>query len=103
MPWLETETLFSSTIKAATETTRPDSSVELDLRVVDMGEAGRQEIWRRGSHCITRVITKHGGMCPSPIVERQPSTCKPCFLLESPVTMTSLFKTHNASRVFRLC
>jgi len=61
MPWLETETLFSSTIKAATETTRPDSSVELDLRVVDMGEAGRQEIWRRGSHCITRVITKHGG------------------------------------------
>ncbi|KAH9870942.1 hypothetical protein J1614_006514 [Plenodomus biglobosus] len=61
MPWHETEALFQSTIKAAKEASLPNNSTEPDLQLINMGEAGRQEVWKRGSRCITKTIAKHGG------------------------------------------
>jgi len=61
MPWVETEALFKSTLKAAIEVTSPHEGVPKDLKVVDLGEAGRQEVWQSGSRCIQKTIAKHGG------------------------------------------
>jgi hypothetical protein len=61
MPWVETEALFKSTLKAAIETTSLVDSPPTDLKVVDLGEAGRQEVWQSGSKCIQKTIAKHGG------------------------------------------
>ncbi|KAI8941770.1 hypothetical protein NX059_002974 [Plenodomus lindquistii] len=61
MPWHETEALFQSTIKAAKDASLPSSTADADLQVVDMGEAGRQEVWKGSSRCITKTIAKHGG------------------------------------------
>lgn len=55
MPWNQTEALFASTLKAATEDADPK------VRVIDLGEAGRQEIWREGKRSISKLIAKHGG------------------------------------------
>jgi len=55
MPWNQTELLFSSTLKSATDGMQPV------LKVVDLGEAGRQEIWRVGKRRISKLIAKHGG------------------------------------------
>jgi hypothetical protein len=61
MPWAETEALFTSTLKAVVEVTSlPDGPPE-NLKVVDLGEAGRQEVWQAGSKCIQKTIAKHGG------------------------------------------
>lgn len=62
MPWHETEALFQSTIKAAKEASLPINGTDSTPEVVDMGEAGRQEVWKGGSRCITKMIAKHGGM-----------------------------------------
>jgi hypothetical protein len=61
MPWAETEALFKSTLKAAIEVTSPHEGIPKDLKVVDLGEAGRQEVWQSGSRCIQKTIAKHGG------------------------------------------
>jgi hypothetical protein len=61
MPWVETESLFKSTLQAAIESTSPDEGIPKDLRVVDLGEAGRLEVWQSGSRCIQKTIAKHGG------------------------------------------
>ncbi|KAH9880304.1 hypothetical protein IAQ61_000593 [Plenodomus lingam] len=61
MPWHETEALFQSTIKAAKEASLPINGTDSTPEVVDMGEAGRQEVWKGGSRCITKMIAKHGG------------------------------------------
>jgi abhydrolase domain-containing protein 12 len=67
MPWVETEELFRTTLKAAVEVTSPDDGIPRDLKVVDLGEAGRQEVWQSGSRCIQKTIAKHGGKrTPSP-------------------------------------
>jgi abhydrolase domain-containing protein 12 len=59
MPWNQTEELFASTLKSATNGVQPV------LKVVDLGEAGRQEIWRVGNRSISKLIAKHGGECPT--------------------------------------
>jgi hypothetical protein len=61
MPWVETEELFKSTLKAAVEATSPHDGIPKNLKIVDLGEAGRQEIWQSGSKCIQKTIAKHGG------------------------------------------
>jgi hypothetical protein len=61
MPWVETEALFKSTLKAAIEVTSPHEGIPKDPKVVDLGEAGRQEVWQSGSRCIQKTIAKHGG------------------------------------------
>ncbi|KAH8725381.1 Alpha/Beta hydrolase protein [Phaeosphaeriaceae sp. PMI808] len=67
MPWIETEKLFKSTLKAAAETTSPCDDEPKNLRLVDLGEAGRQEVWQSGSRCIQKTIAKHGGkQAPKP-------------------------------------
>jgi abhydrolase domain-containing protein 12 len=64
MPWVETEALFKSTLKAVVEVTSLPNGPPKDLRVVDLGEAGRQEVWQSGSKCIQKTIAKHGGKRP---------------------------------------
>ncbi|KAF2849790.1 alpha/beta-hydrolase [Plenodomus tracheiphilus IPT5] len=66
MPWHETEALFQSTITAAKDASPPNNSTDSDLQVVDMGEAGRQEVWKRGPRYITKTIAKHGGTYTTP-------------------------------------
>ncbi|PZD29952.1 alphabeta-Hydrolase [Pyrenophora tritici-repentis] len=65
MPWHETEALFQSTLRAAKDTSPgndSDGDGDLkDIEVVDLGEAGRQEIWRSNSCSISKTIAKHGG------------------------------------------
>jgi hypothetical protein len=61
MPWAETEALFKSTLKAAVEVTSSLDGPPKDLKVIDLGEAGRQEVWHSGSKCIQKTIAKHGG------------------------------------------
>lgn len=55
MPWDQTEELFASTLRAAIEVAQPE------LRIVDMGEAGTQEIWRLGRKSVSKLIARHGG------------------------------------------
>ncbi|KAH3911631.1 hypothetical protein HBI56_141300 [Parastagonospora nodorum] len=61
MPWVETESLFKSTLQAAVEGASPYGGIPKDLKVVDLGEAGRQEVWQCGTRCIQKTIAKHGG------------------------------------------
>ena len=60
MPWHETEALFRSTTKAATEHPNLGDGAQ-DLNIIDLGEAGRQEIWHCGACSITKTVAKHGG------------------------------------------
>jgi abhydrolase domain-containing protein 12 len=55
MPWDQTEDLFRTTLRAATEEVGPN------VKVVDLGEAGKQEVWRQGTRSISKLIAKHGG------------------------------------------
>ncbi|KAF2635534.1 alpha/beta-hydrolase [Massarina eburnea CBS 473.64] len=55
LPWNMTEELFALTLKAATNGEEPE------LKTIDLGEAGRQEIWKDGSRSISKLIAKHGG------------------------------------------
>jgi hypothetical protein len=61
MPWVETEELFKSTLKAAMEAASPHDGIPKNLKVIDLGEAGRQEVWQSGTKCIQKTIAKHGG------------------------------------------
>jgi abhydrolase domain-containing protein 12 len=58
MPWDQTEELFKTTLRAATEAVGPN------VKVVDLGEAGKQEVWRQGARSISKLIAKHGGKWP---------------------------------------
>lgn len=55
MPWDQTEELFKSTLKAATE------GVDPRVASVDLGEAGKQQIWRARNRRVSKLIAKHGG------------------------------------------
>ena len=61
MPWVETEELFRSTLKAAIDAAPPHDGIPKDPHVVDLGEAGRKEVWRSGTKTISKTIAKHGG------------------------------------------
>lgn len=61
MPWNQTEELFKSTLKAAIAAAPPNDNMSKDPKVIDLGEAGSQEIWQSGSMCIQKTIAKHGG------------------------------------------
>lgn len=62
MPWDQTEELFKSTLRAATEATSAGDDSVVNLKVVDMGEAGKQEVfWQAGSMRIQKTVAKHGG------------------------------------------
>ncbi|KAF9729240.1 hypothetical protein PMIN06_000139 [Paraphaeosphaeria minitans] len=54
MPWDQTEELFKLTLRAATDDMGPNREV------VDLGEAGKQEVWRQGNRIIKKLIAKHG-------------------------------------------
>jgi abhydrolase domain-containing protein 12 len=66
MPWNHTEELFKSTLKAAMEGATSNDEVPEKVKTIDLGEAGRQEVWRSGRTSISKLIAKHGGrMIPS--------------------------------------
>lgn len=70
MPWNQTEELFKSTLKAATEPSVDDdawSAPTPKYEAVDLGEAGRQEIWETRAARIEKLIAKHGGKHPRPL------------------------------------
>ncbi|KAL1599840.1 hypothetical protein SLS60_007645 [Paraconiothyrium brasiliense] len=54
MPWDQTEELFKSTLRAATEEVGPA------VKVANLGEAGNQQVWRQGTRSISKLIAKHG-------------------------------------------
>ncbi|CAN9361551.1 unnamed protein product [Alternaria alternata] len=60
MPWHETESLFQSTLRAAKDASPNEDNLK-SLEVVDLGEAGRQEVWQSNSRSISKTIAKHGG------------------------------------------
>ncbi|KAF1954383.1 alpha/beta-hydrolase [Byssothecium circinans] len=55
LPWNMTEELFASTLKAAT-----GSAEQAKVKIIDLAEAGRQEIWSDGNRSISKLIAKHG-------------------------------------------
>lgn len=64
MPWNQTEELFQSTLRAASEPGSDDdgwSAPAPKYEAVDLGEAGRQEIWETDTARIEKLIAKHGG------------------------------------------
>jgi abhydrolase domain-containing protein 12 len=69
MPWDQTEKLFRSTVEAASGASRHEGAPV--HRVIDLGEAGRQEIWKAGAVHIDKLIAKHGGK-KSPPLHREP-------------------------------
>lgn len=74
MPWDQTEELFKSTLKAVTESSADDDAWNAPApkyETVDLGEAGRHEIWETGSARIEKLIAKHGGK-QSPTHHREP-------------------------------
>lgn len=64
MPWDQTEALCRSTVEAAAEPRADDDGSTPRYEVVDLGEAGRQEIWETGTARIVKLIAKHGGKQP---------------------------------------
>lgn len=61
MPWDQTEELFKRAIRAATEGSPSDEEIDKRLKVIDLGEAGRQEVWNSSGTSISKLIAKHGG------------------------------------------
>lgn len=55
MPWDQTEELFKTTLSSATD------EVDPKVRALDLGEAGKQEVWCQGTRSISKLIAKHGG------------------------------------------
>jgi abhydrolase domain-containing protein 12 len=76
MPWDQTEELFKSTLKAAAAgPSLNDDAWNVPTpkyEAVDLGEAGRQEIWETGPARIEKLIAKHGGKQPSRLLQREP-------------------------------
>lgn len=73
MPWNQTEELVASTVKAATEPNAEDDASTASTpkyEVVDLGEAGTQEIWETGTARIEKLIAKHGGEQTPPITKK---------------------------------
>ncbi|KZM22720.1 Acylglycerol lipase [Ascochyta rabiei] len=61
MPWNQTEELFKSTLKAATGANVDGDAWSAPKHdTVDLGEAGRQEIWEKGNARIEKLVAKHG-------------------------------------------
>jgi hypothetical protein len=64
MPWNQTEELCRSTLRAAIEPGADDdawSAPTPKYEAVDLGEAGKQEIWETHTTRIEKLIAKHGG------------------------------------------
>lgn len=64
MPSSQTEELFKLVLNAATEPSADDDAWSAPTpkhEAVDLGEAGRQEIWETGAARIEKLVAKHGG------------------------------------------
>lgn len=64
MPFNQTEELFRSTLQAATDPSADDDAWGTSTpkyEAVDLGEAGKQEIWETDATRIEKLIAKHGG------------------------------------------
>lgn len=62
MPWDQTEELFKTTTRAAAEGSPSDAEIDKRLKSIDLGEAGRQEVWKSEGASISKLIAKHGGL-----------------------------------------
>ena len=61
MPWNQSEELFRLTTRAAAEGSPSDEQIDKRLKTIDMGEAGKQEVWKADGISISKLIAKHGG------------------------------------------
>jgi pimeloyl-ACP methyl ester carboxylesterase len=69
MPWDQTEELFRATIRTVTQCELTKSQPEASsfaaakdhFKTIDLGEAGRQEIWKSETTSISKLIALHGG------------------------------------------
>jgi pimeloyl-ACP methyl ester carboxylesterase len=72
MPWDQTEELFKAALRAVDEGSYVEQSGEegtptrhralkKSSKIIDLGEAGRQEIWQSDNLSISKLIAKHGG------------------------------------------
>ncbi|KAL6708088.1 hypothetical protein ACN47E_003522 [Coniothyrium glycines] len=62
MPWHETEALFVSTVEAARAVNlHSQDTGHKEPQMVDLGEAGWQEIWQSNAVRVSKTIAKHGG------------------------------------------
>lgn len=62
MPWNQTEELFKSTLKAANQSVVGNEAEAVKgPKIIDLGEAGSQEVWQNGAYSISKTIVKHGG------------------------------------------
>lgn len=55
MPWVQTEALFEAVLGVVAGEGEPD------LKVVDLGEAGVQEVWEGDGKSVSKLIARHGG------------------------------------------
>lgn len=63
MPWSHTEELFRVAVQAASDSASSEEEIRKSPEVVDLGEAGMQEVWRSDTVSISKLIAKHGGTC----------------------------------------
>lgn len=61
MPWDMSQQLFQSTLKAAMVDDVSELEAAEKVKTIDLGEAGKQDIWQSGSVSISKLIAKHGG------------------------------------------
>ncbi|KAF1997834.1 alpha/beta-hydrolase [Amniculicola lignicola CBS 123094] len=61
MPWNQTEQIFNAIIRAGKENPPNDDEAAEKLRTIELGEAGRQDIWRSGMMSVSKLVAKHGG------------------------------------------
>lgn len=61
MPYIQTEELFKVATRTAANESPSDEEITKNLRIIDLGEAGRQEIWKSEKASISKLIAKHGG------------------------------------------
>ncbi|KAF2472715.1 alpha/beta-hydrolase [Lindgomyces ingoldianus] len=68
MPWDQSEEIFKSTVQAGVlasqiseNSTLTDEEIVEKVGIVDLGEAGRQEVWSQGQRSVSKLIANHGG------------------------------------------
>ncbi|KAF2014234.1 alpha/beta-hydrolase [Aaosphaeria arxii CBS 175.79] len=61
MPYSHTEELFKATTRAVADDNPSDQEIDKRLKIIDLGEAGRQEVWKSSGISISKLIAKHGG------------------------------------------